>query len=100
LYQRVKRLELQVFETAWPQIVAGRYQRQQQDLAAGASHHSQDLLAEDIQRIKLDASIEAGRLIQRLRALTTNRLEEAAYYEIGGKRYRIQVVIHEEGNLK
>ena len=100
LYQRVKQLELQVFQTAWPQIVAGSYQRQQQDPAAGTTHQRHELLAENVQRIELDTVIEAGRLIQRLRALTTDRLEEAAYYELGGKRYRIQVVIHEEGNPK
>jgi len=34
--------------------------------------------------------------LRRLRALTTNRIDEAAYYEVNGRRYRVQLLITEE----
>jgi hypothetical protein len=34
--------------------------------------------------------------LRQLRALTTNRLDEAAYFETGAQRYRVQVTITPE----
>lgn len=96
LYQRVKELEFQVFCEAWPALVSGTYVRRPQDPESGAIHRGKDLFAPSVQEIRLDTQVRAGELIDRLRALTTNRLDEAAYFEINGKRYRIQVTIVEE----
>lgn len=96
LYQRLKKLELDVFKEAWPKLVTRSYQRRPQDPAKGTMHKRNELFSELIQRIDLDKSTVAGDLIRRLRALTTNDIKEAAYYEIQGKRYRIQVLIQEE----
>lgn len=96
LYQRLKQLELEVFRSSWPQVAAGVFQKTPQDPAAGSVHARAELFSTPIQRIDLDEQVRAGDLVLRLRALTTNRLDEAAYYEMDGKRYRIQVVIHEE----
>jgi hypothetical protein len=41
----------------------------------------------------LDAPTTARGLMDRLRALTTDRIEEAAYFEADGKRHRVQIVI-------
>lgn len=96
LYLRLKKLELEVFEEAWPEILSGTYTRTPQDQATGTTHRRKDLSAPDVQRIELDAEVKVGHLLKKLRALTTNRISEAAYFETEGKRYRIQVVIHED----
>ena len=49
-----------------------------------------------IQKIDLNSFLKAENLIRQLRALTTNDLNEAAYYNVGQKRYRIQIKITEE----
>lgn len=97
LYQRVKQLELEVFREAWLSLMKGSPPRLAQDLASGTFHKREDLFSPKIQQINLDETIRAGELINRLRALTTNRVDEAAYFVLGGKRYRIQVRIVPEG---
>jgi methionyl-tRNA formyltransferase len=97
LYRRLKQLELEVFQEAWPQIAAGTYQRHAQEPLAGTAHQRQDLFVDAIQRLDLDAQVNTGVLIRRLRALTTNRVDEAAYFEVNSRRYRVQVTISEEG---
>lgn len=97
LYQRLKQLELEVFQEAWPRLVAGAYQRLPQKANAGTTHYKTELLAANVQLIDLEACVEAGQLLKKLRALTTHRLDEAAYYEMNGRRYRVQVTIFEEG---
>lgn len=96
LYERVKELELQVFCEAWPALVSGSYVRRPQDPESGTIHRRKDLFDPSVQEIKLNTQVRAGELIDRLRALTTNRLDEAACFEANGKRYRIQVTIVEE----
>jgi methionyl-tRNA formyltransferase len=96
LYKRLKRLELEVFKEAWPGLISGNLSRKKQLISHGTIHKHKDLFKNSIQKIDLDQSIKAGDLIQRLRALTTNKVKEAAYFEVNGKSYRIQVAIHEE----
>ena len=96
LYQRVKTLEMEVFKEAWPLLVSGQYERKPQQTSAGTNHKKKDLLVPQIQRINLEEKVQARELIRWLRALTTSRTEEAAYYEVDGKRYRVQVKITEE----
>jgi methionyl-tRNA formyltransferase len=96
LYARLKRLELEVFREAWPALVRGSCRRTPQPRQSPPAHRKQDLLVPGVQRIDLDERVPAGDLLRRLRALTTNRVDEAAYFDAGGTRYRVQVVIHEE----
>ena len=96
LYARLKQLEIDVFTRAWPQIATGKLPRHPQDKRAGSSHRRSDLFADAIQRVELEQTVKAGDLIRRLRALTTNSPDEAAYYEADGERYRIQVVIQRD----
>jgi methionyl-tRNA formyltransferase len=95
LYHRLKQLELELFQEAWPQLVNGTYQRLPQLPVEGSTHKRKELFTPEIQRIALDEQVTAGDLIRRLRALTTNQWPEAAYYEMDGKRFHIQVVIQE-----
>lgn len=95
LYRELKQLEFEVFKEAWPQVAAKNYGRRPQSPAEGTVHKRADLFREEIQRIDLDQSMPAGKLLQQLRGLTTNDINEAAYFEVEGKRYHIQVQIKE-----
>jgi methionyl-tRNA formyltransferase len=92
LYHRVKRLERTVFEEAWP-LIQNRTLSPTPQPNGGTQHRKDDLLQPAVQRIDCNQSVRAGDLIDRLRALTTNRIEEAAYFEQDGQRYRLQLRI-------
>jgi methionyl-tRNA formyltransferase len=96
LYQRIKRLELEVFQEAWPAVEAGAGHRIPQQGQAGSTHRREDLLRDEVRRIDPDVPVRAGDLLRRLRALTTNTPAEAAYVELDGVRYSVQVTLHRE----
>lgn len=96
LYQRVWETELEVFRAAWPGLAGGAIPRTPQPMGVGTAHRKEELLSAEVQRIDLDAETTAGDLLRRLRALTTNRPEEAAYFEADGRKYRVRVDIQEE----
>lgn len=93
LYQKIKRLELKVFREAWPQLESRDFSRTPQPANAGTTHTRKEL--EGVRRLDLDHPEPPELLIRKLRALTTNRPEEAAYFIQNGKRYHIQVKITE-----
>ncbi len=92
LYKRVKELELEIFKEAWPELISEEYTRKPQPREKGSSHKKGDL--QEIQKIQLDKKVRAKDLIDKLRALTTNKQNEAAYFRVNGTKYRIQVSIH------
>lgn len=96
LYAKLLDLEMKVFAEAWPRLESGDYERKRQDLTRGSFHLREDLLQDAVRQIDLDEVVRARDLIRKLRALTTSRPSEAAFYEEDGKRFRIQVVISEE----
>ena len=93
LYRRVKHLELDVFREAWPSLLAGSPPRTPQDPNGGTSHRREALFSPEIQEIEMNETARSGDLINRVRALTTNRIDEAAYFVRDGKRYRVRVQI-------
>ena len=93
LYQRAMALEVEVFKEAWPALVSQDVPRRPQSEREATAHAKRDLLRQDIQHIDREEILPAGDLIDRLRALTTNALEEAAYFESEGHRYRVQIRI-------
>ena len=95
LYRRLKRLELELFRRTWPALAAGSYDRRPQE-GSGSSHRRSELLEDRVQRIDLAESTTAGELLRRLRALTTDRWEEACWYEAGGRRYPVRTEITPE----
>jgi methionyl-tRNA formyltransferase len=97
LYQRALDAEFELFKEAWPDLADFEYETEPQSEADATTHSKADLA--DVQQIPLDASVKAGSLIRKLRALTTNKVGEAAYYEIDGEKYRIQVDIVPESEL-
>lgn len=98
LYKKIKRLEFDIFVDAWQSLVDGISNRIPQEPSIGTGHNKNDLFQDKVQKVDLDSFIKAENLIKQLRALTTNDLKEAAYYNIGKKRYRIQIKITEEIN--
>lgn len=96
LYERLKEVEFELFKEAWPRLVSGSYERKPQNRDEGTFHKREDLFDETVQRIDLNSVVSTGDLLRRLRALTTNRVDEAAYYESEGRRFCVQVLIHEE----
>lgn len=91
LYKRVMKLEFEVFKDAWPSLMSGTYSRKPQSHKQGSAHKKTDL--KSLQLIDLNKQVKAGDLIRLLRALTTNAMEESTYFEVSGKRYRMQLHI-------
>jgi methionyl-tRNA formyltransferase len=96
LYARLKRLEVQVFREGWQQIRDGSATGTPQTDAQATAHRRQSLFDPAVQRLELNAIVRTRDLLRQLRALTTNRLDEAAYFETGAQRYRVQVTITPE----
>lgn len=96
LYQRLKALELEVFREAWTELRQGQVNASPQDPSEGTSHRRQDLSKSGVQRLDLNERMAVGDLLRRLRGLTTNRWDEAAWFEADGRRYRVQVTIQAE----
>ena len=96
LYKKVNMLELKIFKKCWPEIATGSYKRKRQDRTEGTVHEREELFSKSIQEIDLDIPVEPRRFIRKLRALTTNQIEEAAYFKYGNKRYRVQIIIRED----
>ena len=90
LYQRILAAEGEVFKEAWPMLASGQYKRRPQG-DGGTAHKKADLKT----RQALDLSVQrpVGEVLDQLRALTTNRVAEAAYFEKDGRRYAVQVNI-------
>jgi methionyl-tRNA formyltransferase len=93
LYQRVLRAELELLDEAIPALRAGTLPRVPQS-GQGSSHRKGDL--ESMRRLDLSESGTYELLLRRLRALTTNRWEEAAWFEHGGDRFLVRVEIKPE----
>ncbi|MBD3178092.1 MAG: hypothetical protein GF417_00025 [Candidatus Latescibacteria bacterium] len=91
LYQRVLELEVEVFTEAWEGLSDFSYSRTSQDEHLATAHTKKDI--EQIRRIEMDQEITPRSLIDKLRALTTNRVSEAAWFEEKGRRYMVQVNI-------
>jgi methionyl-tRNA formyltransferase len=91
LYQRVLDLEVELFEEAWPLLASGNPPRTPQAPDEGTRHDRADLGADTVRRIDLNGpALDA---LRTLRALTTNDLSEAAYFEVEGRRYLVQITI-------
>lgn len=95
LYRAIKECELSVFKEAWPKLLDGTYQRIKQVPFIGTFHLKRDLFCKEVQYIDLEKECTPKELINKLRALSTSSLEEAAYFEVQGRKYKIQVQIYE-----
>ena len=99
LYQRALAAELEVFREGWPLLASGDPPRSRQT-GEGTVHRRGDL--KNVQRLDLDDRLPVRDVLGRLRALTTSRVEEAAFFEVDGVRHHVQValargVMHQRG---
>lgn len=93
LYQRVLAAEVQLMRDAIPHILGHSLPRLPQDGAA-TEHRKADLLP--VQELRLGELMSVDQVLRRLRGLTTNRWDEAPYFERNGVRYRVRVEISKE----
>ena len=96
LYKKVLELEKIVFIKAFPDLLTLNPRRIRQSIV-GTSHSKKDLSA--IQEINTKEKILPLEFIDILRALTTNDIDESAFFEIEGKRYHVQVKIVESNEF-
>jgi len=92
LYLRLMELEVKIFEEAILFIKSNSLPRFPQK-GKGTFHYKDDL--KKILKLKLNK--KEKRLLNKLRALTTDRIEESAFFEVLGKKYYIRVEITPEG---
>jgi methionyl-tRNA formyltransferase len=97
LHARVLDLEIELLREAVPLLASRTLGRTPQSLD-GTFHRKRDLA--EARRLDLGATMSVGRVLDHLRALTTNRPEEAAYFELRGARYRVRVEIEREEALR
>lgn len=96
LYGRLLDLEVELFKAAWPLLASGSPPRRTQSPDEGSNHNRADLASDSIRRLDLEEAAPMKDVLRKLRALTTNDVEEAAYFEQDGRRYRVQITITPE----
>jgi methionyl-tRNA formyltransferase len=96
LYGRLLELEVELFREAWPLLASGNPPRQPQARDEGTNHVRAALASDSIRRLDLEATVPVKDTLRTLRALTTNDVGEAAYFEVEGRRYRVQITITPE----
>ncbi len=94
LYQKVLKLEEQLFEEIIPDLLAGDLSGSPQT-GRSTSRKKRELAA--IRKIEMDQPTTARNVILKLRALTTNKKQEAAYFDENGQRYLVRVEIIPDG---
>lgn len=90
LYQSVLKVEEELFKDSFTSLLTLKPTRTKQ-FKKGTSYNKKDLAK--VQEINLNEKIFASDLIDKLRALTTNNIDEAAYFIVDEKKYRVQVNI-------
>lgn len=88
LYHKVLKLEEEVFVEAFDDILTLKPTRIKQ-IEKGTSYKKADL--QKIREFDLDEKIVVGDFLDKLRALTTNNLNEIAYYNEGDKKIGVKI---------
>ncbi len=84
LYAKLKKLEVEVFKEGWQQITDGSAKQHSPDRwSRRPSTDGSRFLIRPCSDSSSTPSSEPRDLLRQLRALTTNRLDEAAYFETG-----------------
>ena len=93
LYARVLAAEIEILRDAIPLLKSFSIPRVPQK-GQGTEHIKSDL--KRVRRLDLDERLPVREVLRRIRALTTNRDEEAAWFEIDGERYLVQLTIRKD----
>lgn len=97
-YQRALQVELRVLDEAIPLLKKMELPRKPQG-PEGTSHNMADLEESGVREIDLDGSESPRTILRKLRALTTDRWSEAAYFEEDGIRYLARIEIERADDL-
>lgn len=97
LYARVLAAEVDVLRDAIPRLKSHTLPRIPQS-GPGTQHVKTDL--ESMRRLHLHDRMTVGELLRRIRALTTNCEDEAAWFELDGERYLVQLTIRRDANYQ
>lgn len=92
IYNKLIYLEKELFKESIPFIIKGNLPRITQNNELSTFHKKKDL--QKIREINLNE--ENIKLINKLKALTTNNINEAAYFIVNNKKYLININIFEE----
>lgn len=95
LYQRVKEVELEVFQQSLSDLVSLNPPREKQ-LGDFTTHSKADLAS--IQKINLEENVKAGDLINKIRSLTTSDLKESSYFVVNNKRFYVRIDLIENSS--
>lgn len=95
LYKKIIILEEEIFIEFLPQLLIGKLNRIPQE-HGGNLHRKADL--ETIRRINLNETINVRDIIWQLKALSTNKWDEAAFFEIDNIKYFVRIEIRKEHN--
>ena len=90
LYRRVLKLEVEIFKDAFNELKTLNPSRIPQK-TEGTSHKKSDLFK--VNKVDLSEKVETGAFIDKLRAFTTNNIEEAVFFEKNSQKYAVQVQI-------
>ena len=90
LYQRVLKLEVETFIEVFNELKALNPSRTPQK-EEGTSHKKSDLF--NVNKVDLTEKVEVGHFIDKLRAFTTNNIEEAVFFEKNAQKYAVQIHI-------
>jgi methionyl-tRNA formyltransferase len=94
LYQRIIETEVEVFKEKWPELSTGAWEPRRQP-EGGTTHDRRELERSGIRRIDFNQRIRTEDVLRRIRALTTNDVREAAYFEVDNRRFHVQIDIRE-----
>jgi methionyl-tRNA formyltransferase len=93
LYQKAIQAELEIMKEFVLLIKKGELPRIKQQ-GSGTIHFKSDI--EKIRKINIDEYYKAEDLINKIRSLTTNNINECSYFIKDGKKYLVQIKIHED----
>jgi len=91
LYKKALELEKNLFQESWLNIINNKITRIPQQIHQGTFHKKQDITP--IQHLNLNKIVKTEDFILLLKALTTNTLNDAAYFIKDGVKYYIQIKI-------
>lgn len=88
LYKKTLKLEEEVFFEAFDELISLKPSRQKQ-ISKGTAYKKRDL--KSIQEINILDNYNAEELINKMRALSTNDINEAAFFIKDGKKIAVQI---------
>ena len=96
LYVKLKQAERELFKSEIPNLVDFNLNRITQNAEKGTSHKAKDLFQSDLRRWDLNNEMKGLELLKRLRAFSTNKIEEGVTFEHEGRTFNIRVEIEEK----